>query len=166
MKVALYRGTRKGWRGIGNRLVRWRTGSIYSHCEAVLEAKDGYQPQGAGHICIGSSATDRVEHSPLRPGGGWGGVRSTLIDLDPAKWDLIDIPDDVAARVLPYLLSQLGKRYDFRGIFGFNTIWTRHNPGREHCSGLLVRALYGLELAHQYAPSHLADLLANQPVAA
>lgn len=164
MKAAFYKGTRHGWRGIGNRLVRWRTHSAYSHCELVLEAKDGYPPTLTGHWCIGSSATDPIPaDSPRRP-GKYGGVRlSEIAVTDAAKWDLIDVPDELAGPTLARALPLLGLRYDLRGIFGFALLWTRHRPDRVHCSALIVQSIFELELAHMYHPGQVADLLRLMP---
>ena len=69
MKAAFYKETRPGLPGIYNRLVRWWTKSPYSHVELVV-------------------STGRAWSSSFEDGG----VRSKLIDLDPAKWDLVDLP--------------------------------------------------------------------------
>lgn len=63
VKLAL----RKHDKRITARLIQWWTGSIYSHCELMV---DGW--------CHSSSAMD-------------GGVRRKQIHLDPEKWDLVDL---------------------------------------------------------------------------
>lgn len=56
----------------------WWTGSIYSHCELVVD-----------DICYSSSVMD-------------GGVRAKQINLDPTKWDIIDLPWADASKVISY----------------------------------------------------------------
>jgi hypothetical protein len=63
VRLAMYKGRGQ----IGNAFIRWWTGSQYSHCELVVSG-----------WCYSSSMMDK-------------GVRRKLINLDAAKWDLIDL---------------------------------------------------------------------------
>ena len=68
MKIAFYKGTRKGVAGLFSIACRlWLRGK-YSHVEMVF--RDG--------MCAGSSSMD-------------GGVRFKRIDFDENKWDFIEI---------------------------------------------------------------------------
>lgn len=159
MKVAFYRSTRHGWRGIGNRLVRWRTNSIYSHCELVLEAADGYPATIDGQWCIGATAADVMPaYSPTRV-GGFGGVRGKRIDLSDGQWDVVDFDQSLAPEALTRAKACLGLRYDLRGIAGFILRWTRHRDNRIHCSALIVWCLFGVKLAEMYSPVMALDLV-------
>lgn len=69
------------------RLIQWWTGSIYSHCELVVDG-----------ACYSSSAMD-------------GGVRCKRIDLDPEKWDVVDLPWAEAEQVTSYFTATDHHRY-------------------------------------------------------
>lgn len=72
MKVAFYKGTRpEFWPGLYNKLVRKIDGGIYSHCEIVFS--DG--------VCWSASFMDK-------------GVRPKTFEMNPDKWDLIQLPSD------------------------------------------------------------------------
>ena len=104
VQLALYKG-----RGtMFNALIRWWTGSQYSHCELVING-----------TCYSSSIRD-------------GGVRGKVMALPAHSWDVIDLPwaDEYAAQQwfdrhahdrygwLDLILCQiLGMRRDGRGVF-------------------------------------------------
>ena len=98
MKLASYKGTRAGWQGWFNRLIRWRFSGPYSHSEIVFEPGDGVDqvmPDGtcemteAGELwCASSVALERLPEWSSYRGGKVGGVRFKRIALDPEKWDL------------------------------------------------------------------------------
>src|SRR4051794_3882466 len=68
------------------------TDSIYSHCELVIDG-----------ICYSSSAMDK-------------GVRRKAIDLDPEKWDLIDLPWADAARALRHFQATRKDNYGWASM--------------------------------------------------
>ena len=92
MRVAFYKATRPGLKGLYNRFVRWWERGPYSHCELVF-------PDGM-------SASSSFED---------GGVRFKHIEYDPAKWDFIEVPwaDGGAAR--RWFEKHIGWGYDLRG---------------------------------------------------
>lgn len=75
MKVAFYKATRPGLEGVFNALVRWWTKGPYSHCELILEERDGLA------LCGSASWLD-------------GGVRLKWIKLNPEHWDLLPVSGD------------------------------------------------------------------------
>lgn len=97
MKLAFYKGRTR----LFDRLVQWWTRSPYSHCELVF----GILPNGQAE-CATSSKMD-------------GGIRIKLMELNPGRWDLVDIPwaDEGAAR--DWFQLHLGEGYDVQGLLGF-----------------------------------------------
>lgn len=87
--LALYKapGTRL------DRLIRWRTGSIYSHVEIVI-----------GSSWYSSSPRD-------------GGVRRREIVPKPGHWDLVPLDADIE-RVVQLYSRTMGQGYDWLGIAG------------------------------------------------
>lgn len=92
--LALYKGPGQ----IGNALIRWWTGSIYSHCELVV---DGW--------CYSSSVMDK-------------GVRRKRVGPGPEEislgehWDLIDLPWADAGAVLAYFAATDPDRYGWPSL--------------------------------------------------
>lgn len=72
--------------------IQWWTHSSYSHCELVVEG-----------LCYSSSAMD-------------GGVRCKAIELDPAKWDVIDLPWADADRIKAYFAETDHLRYGWPSL--------------------------------------------------
>ena len=105
MQLALYKGRTR----LFDRAVQWWTRSIYSHCELVFSTDS----HGVS-TCGSSSYLD-------------GGVRIKNMALDPAKWDLVDLPgfDPVAAS--KWFDVHAGQRYDLIGLFGFVLPFVRDN---------------------------------------
>ena len=107
VQLALYKG--KGL--IGNALIRWWTGSQYSHCELVVDG-----------ICYSSSLMDK-------------GVRKKVIDLKPENWDLVDLPSYLAPEVLEYFERTKGQKYGWLDLIRsqiFNT--ASDEEGTSFCS--------------------------------
>lgn len=107
IQVAFYKGQTR----LFNRAVSWWLDSPYSHCEIVLATEDdGYS------FCIGSSFQD-------------GGVRAKYIKLDPAKWDIVDVPFPVAERfVYAWAKEHEDDKYDTWGLLGH--VWRRGSGDR------------------------------------
>jgi hypothetical protein len=139
MKVAFYKATRPGFQGIFNRLVRWWTNGPYSHCEVVLcGAPNGYS------MCASSSFID-------------GGIRVKKIQLNPAKWDVIEFPAN-RIKTIDWFAYRDGSKYDALGLFGF--IWRRSDGDKKrwHCSESVAEAL-GFNQAWRFDPNTLASVL-------
>lgn len=100
MQIAFYKGTRPGFQGIFNRLVRWWTNGPYSHCEMVIKTL----PCGLS-LCASSSFID-------------GGVRFKYIRLHPDNWDLIKINAN-PVEVAKWFELRKGAGYDTLGLFRF-----------------------------------------------
>lgn len=133
MKVclALYKG--KGL--IGNAIVRWWTGSIYSHCELVV-----------GDVWYSSSLMD-------------GGVRSKQIAMNPDHWDLIELPEYMARRILGHYAETAGQRYSWLDLIRtqlFNA--NVDEQGASFCSEWCAAAI-GLPNPASYSPRTLGELV-------
>jgi len=125
---------RKNDTRITARVIQWWTGSIYSHCELVV---DGW--------CYSSSAMDK-------------GVRRKQINLDPEKWDVIDLPWADGQAIKRYFYETDHYRYGWAGLvtsqlFNLN----RETKGAQFCSQWCSAAL-GLPNPASYSPETLADM--------
>jgi hypothetical protein len=118
---------------IGSRLICWWTGSIYSHCELV-----------AGGVCYSSSIMDK-------------GVRAKVIDLDPEKWDLIDLPWTDTGAVLDYFKATDSNTYGWFSMI-FSQLFNRNqsDSDSQFCSEWCAAAL-GLPNSSTYSPKTLGD---------
>ena len=157
MKAAFYTGTRSGWRGIGNVLVRWRLRSQISHCELVFEPGDGVddlmprdgqtmlpttQPVAGEYWCASSSATDPMPTWSPRRAGKSGGVRFKRINVrDASKWRLVDVPWADARRAAQWFVDHQGALYDWQGIVGFIAWPVPDKAGRWSCHEACAAAL-------------------------
>ena len=74
------------------KVIQWWTGSIYSHCELVVDG-----------MCYSSSAMD-------------GGVRRKKIYLDPEKWDVIDLPWADTSKIEAYFFETDHHKYGWVGL--------------------------------------------------
>lgn len=127
MQLALY----KGHGDLFDTLIRLRTGSIYSHCELVING-----------CCYSSSPRD-------------GGVRAKQIDLDSGNWDLIEIDDRRAGLVLSFFELTQGAKYDWTGAVIGRGLGVRiESRSRWFCSEWCAAAL-GLEKAWRFTPARL-----------
>lgn len=127
MKLASYKGTRSGYRGLFNRAVRFWFDSPYSHTEIVFS--DGMW---------GSSE-------------GWLGVRLKKIEPDEAKWDFKPLYGFEEEVVRARFESKIGCKFDYLGLFG--QVWMRgiHSVERLFCSEVCVYSL-GFEEPHKWNP--------------
>jgi hypothetical protein len=135
MRAAFYRSTRPGIAGLYNRLVRWWSGSNYSHCELVFS--DGYSAS--------ASFMDR-------------GVRLKKIDYEPANWDFIDLPGELEAAARAWFRKNEGKPYDLLGNIGFLWRPIRGDDGAFFCSEAIAAAL-GIPDPFRYDPGTLRLIL-------
>lgn len=115
-----------------DRLIRWRTRSIYSHVELVI-----------GSSWYTSSPRD-------------GGVRRREIAPKPGHWDFVAAEVD-PERVIRLWAATDGEGYDWLGIVGHAVGIPRiHSYGRWTCSEWVAEAL-GLGRAWRWTPEGLAQ---------
>lgn len=133
MKLAVYKGTRPGFAGLFNILVRWWLAGKYSHCELVFS--DG--------VCASSSFLDH-------------GVRFKTIEFSPDKWDMFNIEgnEDLARK---WFLAHVGDKYDVWGLIGFIIRPIKGYKNKWICSEAILEAL-GYEDSWRFDPCVLAVL--------
>lgn len=135
LKAAFYKSTRPGIAGLYSRLVRWWSGSEFSHCELVFS--DGM-----------SASASFID----------GGVRFKRIDYDPAKWDFIDLPDDLEAAARLWFKTSEGSPYDLLGNIGFLWRPIRGASGAYFCSEAIAAAI-NIPQPWRYDPGTLCLIL-------
>lgn len=114
-------------------VIQWWTNSIYSHCELVI---DGW--------CYSSSAMD-------------GGVRKKQIELNPAKWDVIDLPWADGAQIVDYYRDTDHHRYGWVGLITSQLLnLNRETVGAQFCSQWCGAAL-GLPSPASLSPRTLGE---------
>lgn len=133
-QAAFYKGTRPGISGLYNRIVRWWTRSEYSHCELVF----------SGGFSGSASFID-------------GGVRLKVIDFDPEKWDVIELPGDLEADAFIWFLDHRGANYDLLGNIHFIVSRVANSEKRWFCSEAIGAAL-GMTEAWRFDPASLAEI--------
>ena len=131
--IAFYTARGNWW----NRLIRWWTGSPYSHCELVI-GKRGHKG-----LCWSSSNRD-------------GGVRTKSIAVYDGHWDVIDLPWADPAKIAAARQLFAGARYDWLGVFLF--AFGFHAKKRWFCSEICATAL-GISNGHNYSPATLRTLV-------
>ncbi len=146
MRAAFYKGRSK----LFNRLVSWKSEGPYSHCEAVFETT----PVTGLSLCASSSFTD-------------GGIRFKDIYLDPAQWDIIEVPGIDSEGVKNWFLghefyasndgSLCRTPYDVRGLITF-IFPVGHTKNGYFCDEALGAAI-GLPQPHRFDPNGLACIL-------
>lgn len=130
VRLAMYKG--KGT--IANKFIRWWTGSIYSHCELVVDG-----------VCYSSSLMD-------------GGVRSKVINLDSGNWDVAELPWASDSEVVHYFLDTDHQKYGLMSLV-VNQLFNRNVLGEApFCSEWCAAAL-GFPNPSTYSPSSLLDLV-------
>jgi len=123
-RAAFYKDTHSGAPGICNRPVRWWTRSPYSHVELIFF--DG--GPGAGSQAASSSYMD-------------GGVRFKWIEFDPALWDFVDLPEQLALPALAWFDKHEGDGYDLLGNVHFVLAPVGDDKCKWFCSEAVAAAL-------------------------
>jgi len=109
MKILLFRG-----RGIASALIRWQTWSKYSHVAVFLE--DGTIIESEPGIGV------RQLKIPAEGIADFCAKRGGCLALSPA----IDARQH--ADIIRFLRLQIGKPYDWRGVFRFVIPFIKHDP--------------------------------------
>lgn len=121
MKLAFYKG-KGNWI---DKIIRWRTKSIYSHAELIFDDND---------LWFSSSPSSGVR------------FLSRVNPTEPADWDYIYIPASEKIEKEAYLAAREieGKKYDWIGaIFGVGLKTKLENPKRFFCCEAIAYALQG-----------------------
>ena len=134
IKAAFYKG--KG--DLANKIIRWWTRSIYSHCELVFDG-----------VCMSSSMRD-------------GGVRAKMIDLDSGNWDVIDVPWANRMYAHAHWIKTMNQPYGFMDLIT-SQVFNRgmNDEGAAFCSEWCAEAL-GIIRASTLSPAGLFDTINNE----
>jgi uncharacterized protein YycO len=146
MKIAFFKGRHpgmKGWLGV---LTKWWTRGPYSHAELVMAYENGMA------VCWSSAYLDK-------------GVRRTVIKLDPADWDVIDVATTPAqeAAAIAWFEAHVGQPYDVAGLFGFVFRHYEGEKGNWFCSEAVAEAL-GYAESWRYDPNTFAAVVAHDAI--
>ncbi|KQW97144.1 hypothetical protein ASC94_10155 [Massilia sp. Root418] len=144
-RAAFYKGTRPGFAGAYNYVVRTWTDSPYSHVELIFS--DG--------MAGSASFAD-------------GGVRLKAIELDPARWDFMELPAHLEPAARAWFESHAGAKYDLLGNLQFILTPFGQDQRRWFCSEACGAAL-SLPEPWRYDPPTLASaltLISIQPASA
>ena len=117
-------------------MIRLFTWSKYSHCEIAIKPKKN----STEYICYSSSVRD-------------GGVRFKTMALNPADWDIFELPEVTEKKVKDFYEETKGMKYDFLGAVG-SVLHTREIPNKYFCSEW-CSAVLGLTKPYKYSPGRL-----------
>jgi hypothetical protein len=112
-----------------DRLVRFVTGSVYSHCELIVNG-----------VSYSASMRD-------------GGVRQKVIDYKPERWDFVEV-DGEAMTAVRWFHEHEEDHYDYLGLLGFLTPWRTESQSRWFCSEAVAAAL-GIPEPWKFSPGKL-----------
>lgn len=107
-QLAFYKGPGR----LFDKLIRWWTGSPYSHVAIIV----------AGQCFEADAWQGKVVSRP------WAN------NYNPDNWDMVDIEHDTSPA--SWLADQVGKRYDYLGILGFLIPWRFDVESWWYCSEL------------------------------
>lgn len=116
--------------------IQFWTSSIYSHCELVVDG-----------MCYSSSAMDK-------------GVRRKAIALDPAHWDLIELPWADAEQVLRYFQITRKHNYGWASMAASQLFNLNRELGKSPFCSQWIAAALGLPNPVTYNPRTLGELCA------
>lgn len=124
---------RKNDRRLTSRFICWWTNSKYSHCELIIDG-----------LCYSSSMMDK-------------GVRRKKIDLNPRKWDVIDLPWASKEVALSYFEQTRHQAYGWAGLAINQLLNMGHSTqGAQFCSQWCAGAL-GIPNPASLAPQSLLN---------
>lgn len=140
--LAFYKGLATDpWHRLPDVGIRFATRGRYSHVEFIAGAADFGQPLE----CLSSSGRD-------------GGVRSKVMVLPPAHWDLVQLAID-ADGPADFIRTRIGARYDYTGLLLSHVLaFGRHDEDRWFCSEIIAAAL-GLPNPQRLSPQLLFDVV-------
>lgn len=147
MKIAFFKGTHPGWKGILGRLTKFWTVGPYSHCELVFGEAD----ESGLYTCWSSTFLDK-------------GVREAKLALDAADWDVFDLSHLGAARearARAWFEENRGAPYDTLALLGFLFRPIKGMGNMYFCDEACLSAL-GYAEAWRQDPNGAAALLTSE----
>lgn len=118
MKIAFYKGTRKGIQGIYSRLARFVDNGPYSHCEIIFS--DG--------LSASASFID-------------GGVRFKQIEYNLDHWDIVELQGFDEGKARQWFEDHEGEKYDILGNLRFIFFFIKPSFNKWFCSEAIAEAL-------------------------
>lgn len=138
MKIAFYKGTRKGVQGLYSRLTRWVDSGPYSHCELVFN--DG--------LSASASFID-------------GGVRFKHIDYKPEHWDVVELQGFDGDKARQWFEDHEGEKYDLLGNLRFIFFFVKPSNNKWFCSEAIAEAL-SISESWRLGPNGLCALMTSK----
>ena len=138
MKLAFYKGTRKGLQGLYSRLARWVDSGPYSHCELVFS--DG--------LSASASFID-------------GGVRFKQIKYKPEQWDVVELQGFDEDKARQWFEDHEGEKYDLLGNLRFIFFFVKPSNNKWFCSEAIAEAL-GISESWRLGPNGLYILMTSK----
>ena len=138
MKLAFYKGTRKGLQGLYSRLTRWVDSGPYSHCEIIFN--DG--------LSASSSFID-------------GGVRFKQIDYKEDNWDFVELPDYLESQAREWFEEHEGDKYDVLGNLRFVLFFVKPSKNKHYCNEAVSDSL-GFKESWRLGPNGFASLFKSR----
>lgn len=135
MKIAFYKGTRPGYQGVYNRLVRFVESGPYSHCEIIFSDNQ-------------SGSSSFID----------GGVRLKVIEYSSDNWDFLEISDERETAARQWFMAHIGQGYDILGNLRFLFALVRQEKKSWFCSESISAAL-GMTDPYRYEPNILYSTL-------
>ena len=115
-RILLFKG-----RGFVSKLIKWQTNGVYSH--AAIQRPDGRIVE--------------AWHNPAKVR-----LRGNLTDWrDVEAYSVVGMSEDQWQTTLAWLDKQIGKKYDFGGVFRFVTRWRKKQDEKWFCSELVFQAI-------------------------
>ncbi|WP_194720830.1 hypothetical protein [Noviherbaspirillum malthae] len=136
MRIAFYKGRDRFF----NRFVSFWTVGSYSHVEALFDATPPVQGKT---LCGSSSFMD-------------GGVRLKWIALDPAHWDIMEVPTFNGCQMLKWFHDHRDAGYDLVGLLSTSSP-IRQQRGKWFCNEA-IGAAAGLEEPWRFNPNSFARI--------
>lgn len=129
-----------------DKVIRFFTKGKYSHSEIAVEKTQGSQKR---FEIYSSSPRD-------------GGVRmKKMTELEPDKWDLIELPDITEQDVKAYYEKTKGMRYDFFGAIGTKLL-IRQSRSKMFCSEWVFNLLQKSTEGWRFDPNQLHAVFKNK----
>ncbi len=146
--LALYKGnSTTKIEHIQDKLIRFFTKGIYSHCEIVVHKQECWERYDYRDVyeCYTSSPRDS-------------GVRCKQIDINDGKWDLIHLDNITEEQVKAYFEKTKGAKYDWRGVFGL-VLGFREKKSKFFCSEWCFNLIFNSSEGWRFNPNQLAVIL-------
>jgi hypothetical protein len=139
--MTIYAAFHKKKKWYWDALVRWRTDSIYAHCELVI---------------VGNGVPMFYSSSPID-----GGVRCKPMNIDADTWDIIPVPWVSEEDVIEHFKATKDARYDWLGVLIGQGLFVHREASTAWFCSEWVAAAMKLRKPWRYSPGTLHDVLSD-----